>query len=200
VLRHSSRTARRKGQRHANPKAKAQARTRNRIYAERRNGGHPQAHKAALTRQCSHQAPALQTQANVKVKGKGLRLSGVGSPTPDIQASKPPASRQIKGDLTAPGRQRQNQPPPARTPPAAPPSHDQENPSPPQARTGKITRTSRPASMASKASATWPPQPRLQRPARLGARTRHPKAQARQPKPGGEVRGESGTPAHQTGH
>jgi hypothetical protein len=98
-----------------NPKAKAKAR--DLIYAERRNGGHPRAHKAALTRPCSYLPLALETQANVKVKGKGLRLSGVGSPTPAIQASKPLASRQIKGDLTGPARQ--NQPPPVPTPPAA---------------------------------------------------------------------------------
>jgi len=148
----------------APPHARDNARTshkprqtpRHRIYAERRNGGHPRAHKAALTRPCSHPGPTLQTQA--KVKGNDLRLSGVGSPTPAIQASKPPASRQIKGDLTA------------RTAKA--------KPAPASRRTGKTTGTSRPPSVASKTPARAPP-PARQRPAHPGVRTG-----TRNPRPG----------------
>jgi hypothetical protein len=44
------------------------------------NGGHPRAHKAALTRPGSHLAPTLKTQA--KAKGKNLRLSGWVPPPP----------------------------------------------------------------------------------------------------------------------
>jgi hypothetical protein len=128
--------------RHSRPRPKPKAKAKRSIYAERRNGGHPRAHKAALTRPCSHLAPPLQTQAKGKVKGKGPRLPGVGSPTPAPQSSKPPASRQMKGDLTAPGRQRQNRPPPAHTPAAAATG---ASPSPPQAPRGRDHQAQPPA-------------------------------------------------------
>jgi hypothetical protein len=139
--------------RHSRPRPKPKAKAKRSIYAERRNGGHPRAHKAALTRPCSHLAPPLQTQAKGKVKGKGPRLPGVGSPTPAPQSSKPPASRQMKGDLTAPGRQRQNRPPPAHTPAAAATG---ASPSPPQARAAETTRPSRPPAATGTAKACPP--------------------------------------------
>lgn len=88
----------------------------------------------------------IKVKGNVKAKGQNPRLSGVGSPTPAIQSSKPPAA------------------------------HGTQDPSRPTAAT-------RPAKAA-----------------RPGARTGHPKPQAKQGNPDSGVRPESGTPARQTGH
>jgi len=89
-------------------------------------------------------------------KEKGLRLSGVGSHPrhPSIETARVPSN---KGDLTAPGRQRQTQPPTSAHPASRRTFRDRGNPNPPQARTGKTTRTSRPPSVGSKT----PPPPHL---------------------------------------
>jgi len=177
-----------RGERHATPKAKAQARTRDRIYAKRRNGGHPRAHRAAPTRQRSSPTATLEPQARSRSKAKGLRLSGVGSPTPAIQASNPAASCQIKGDLTAPGRQRQNQPAPARTPAAAAPA---TAPGTPARRKPAPARPPGPA-----ARRPWhakPQPPAHRKPARKGRPARSQDRPPETPRPGtGNQPAESG--------
>jgi hypothetical protein len=59
------------------------------IYAERRNGGHPRANKASLTRPCS--LPRADLTDTGKGKGKGRALAARPPPCPDVLTNTPAA-------------------------------------------------------------------------------------------------------------
>src|SRR5262249_36920241 len=110
------------------PKNKVKSTSRAFIYAKRRNGDHPRAKKASLTRPRSRRHATLPQRSKAKVKGHNPQLSGWGAPTLIVKrkaAASPPPPAQRQGKTRA----RRSAPalPPRKPAPRRPARHQRQN-------------------------------------------------------------------------